>query len=239
MLNTALASAITYVEQETIFDFKETCTMDGSPCNASAICNLSVKYPDNTYLISFESMTNQNNGDFNYTFNETQTSTLGEHGWDIYCCQAGECDEGHGEFTITPNGLAMTTPTIITYLIILGFFVIFLLVSLYMFIHSGANDNTYKVRLKKLWWFGISYILFIPILFILWQIADQFLTSITVVSVIFRGLFYIWTLGFIAVFVFSMFYVLRTIYIQKEVQRLINKGWPEDEARNRVKRRRR
>jgi hypothetical protein len=197
---------------------------------------ISVTYPNSTVVNLNTNMT-KIGVEFNYSW--CGTDALGGYLYKV----CGDKDNDFKceviEFTITPNGEELTTPKVITYVIILAFLVIFLLISIYMFINSGFQENTYKVKIKKLWWFGISYILMTPILFILWQITEQFLTSITIIGRIFSGLFYIWTLGFIAVFVFSMFFILRTIYIQKEVQRLINKGWPEDEARNRVKRRRR
>ena len=62
-------SAETFQEGR-IIDFKKTCTNDTDEiCSASALCNLTIKYSNSTYLVQSVIMTNNNDGNFNYTIN--------------------------------------------------------------------------------------------------------------------------------------------------------------------------
>src|SRR3990167_7485860 len=121
-----------FYPQSKTLDFKESCTSAGAICNSSALCNVSIKYPNLSYVINNGVMTNNNNGDFNYTLNASSTSTTGIYSWDMYCCQAGICGEGHDTFTINSIGLELTTSKSIVYgflfFIVLFFFILLLFI---------------------------------------------------------------------------------------------------------------
>ena len=99
-----LVNAELIFEKGTEADLKLYCSMNGSICSAATDCNISIKFPDGSYLITSSAMTNQNNGDFNITLNTTQTAIEGEYRWDMYCCDGDYCDDGHESFFITTNG---------------------------------------------------------------------------------------------------------------------------------------
>lgn len=86
-------------------DLKLTCTVNGSVCSAAAECNITIKYPNETTLIDSESMTNNDNGIFNITINESLLSLVSNYNWDLFCCDGTECGEGHGTFVVTPTGI--------------------------------------------------------------------------------------------------------------------------------------
>jgi len=91
-------------EKSTEVDLKIPCENDGKPCSSSATCNITIKYPNSTFLINFVEMTNQNNGDFNITLNENQTNVLGEYAYSVYCSDGGYHGAAHETYIITPTG---------------------------------------------------------------------------------------------------------------------------------------
>ena len=50
-----------FYPQSKTLDFKESCTSAGAICNSSALCNVSIKYPNLSYVINNGVMTNNNN----------------------------------------------------------------------------------------------------------------------------------------------------------------------------------
>ncbi len=87
-------------------------------------------------------------------------------------------------------------------------------------------------------WSGVAYLTALPMWFLLWQMTEQYLTSLTALSNVFFGMFLIWFIGFFAVFVLLTYKVLIELYNREEVQRLMSKGMMEDEAMDRVHNRR-
>jgi hypothetical protein len=101
-----LTSAQMIYKQSDAIDLKIPCyNSSNAVCSASAICNISINYPNETYLIKGKAMTNL--GIYhNYTLISSQTQTLGEY--KVYTtCQDGN-DYGYSSFTyeITPTGYA-------------------------------------------------------------------------------------------------------------------------------------
>lgn len=104
---TGIVSAQTY-EQLSVVDVKVPFEVNGSQPSSSAICNFSVQYPNTTYIIQNDSMTYQNNGEFNYTILGEETRPIGEYEWTAFCCDTGaRCAAGYGLFTITRSGLEL------------------------------------------------------------------------------------------------------------------------------------
>ena len=130
LLFISFASAI-YYEQSVPIYFKESCTSDGAICNSTASCNLSIQFPNSTYLVTNGIMTNQNNGDFNYTLNTTQTGVQGAYTWDMYCCEGTLCGESHGGYDINSVGIELTTSKSIIYIILTVIFVLLFILILY------------------------------------------------------------------------------------------------------------
>lgn len=102
-----LMFAQTY-QRETDINLKIPFEVNGSIPSSSATCNVSIDYPDETYLKENASMTNRNNGDFNITLNTSETNQLGEYKWRAFCCDGTKCAVGYGDFEITPTGKEIT-----------------------------------------------------------------------------------------------------------------------------------
>lgn len=114
-------------------DFKVPFEVNGSVPSATAVCNLSVNYPNGSYLKQNVSMENLLNGDFNYTLTTAELNKIGYYDWRAFCCDSGLCAAGYGEFELTPSGTdaissgeGMTLVlSIVTMLIIASLFFIF------------------------------------------------------------------------------------------------------------------
>lgn len=83
-----------FVKTNEITPLKIPCTLDGFPCSASAQCNATIKFPNQSYLIDNQAMTNLNNGDFqiNVSINKS-----GVYPGKFFCQDSGQ------NATITPD----------------------------------------------------------------------------------------------------------------------------------------
>lgn len=80
-------------------DLKIPCVKnDNSQCSASAVCNITISYPNNTIYVNNEVMTNSNVY-FNYTL--TNANTSGEYPTVIYCVDG--TDYGYSFFSFKLN----------------------------------------------------------------------------------------------------------------------------------------
>ncbi len=127
-------------------DLKLYCSMNGSVCSAVATCNISIKYPNGSYLISSSPMTNQDNGDFNITLNTTQTATEGEHRWDMYCCDGSYCDDGHDIFLITINGKEKPSGIVLIVFLILFLIILGSLTTLMLYTIAHLVEKDFDVK---------------------------------------------------------------------------------------------
>ena len=103
-----LIFAQTY-KQGTVIDLKVPFEVDGEAASSSATCNISINYPNGTYLIENYSMTNRENGDFNITLNASRINPTGEYEWRVFCCDGADCAAGYGNFEVTPTGKEITS----------------------------------------------------------------------------------------------------------------------------------
>ena len=127
-----IVTSQTYQVNEPL-DFKVPFEVNGSVPSDTAVCNLSLEYPNGTYLKQNVSMENLLNGDFNYTLSISEMNIIGEYNWRAFCCDGALCAAGYGEFELTPSGAdainsgeGMTLVfSIVTMLIIASLFFIF------------------------------------------------------------------------------------------------------------------
>ena len=105
----SMTSAQLIYQQSTELDLKVPCFYNDTRCSDAAECNISVLYPNSSFLVEEQPMTNLLNGYHNYTLNESLTSVLGEYSVSIYCVDNGETGYSTFAFDITPTGHAITT----------------------------------------------------------------------------------------------------------------------------------
>lgn len=118
-----------------VSDLKIPFEVDGEAASSSATCNISIQYPNGSYLVSNTPMTNLNNGEFNYTFYKNQTKISGGYKWVAYCCDGSKCASGYDNFEITPSGKSGTSN------IIFFLFLILMLYGINLLGFFGENET--------------------------------------------------------------------------------------------------
>jgi hypothetical protein len=71
-------------QERTILDIKQPVRINGGLTDANTLCNITVKFSNQTKLIDFKGMT-FNPDYYNYTLNTSQTSIQGEYTYEITC----------------------------------------------------------------------------------------------------------------------------------------------------------
>ncbi len=152
---TAADEDLTFQQWETV-NLKLPCTYNGANCDVTAECNLSVTFPNGSFLTENKPMTNNGNGMPNYTL--TAMSTLGVHNYKQTCLQAGLSASDSGVITITSTGsessikLPLFLGIFALILLVLGitlenpmmgFFsgILFLMIGMYLMIYGFGDIN--------------------------------------------------------------------------------------------------
>ncbi len=100
-------------------ELKIPANVDGSILSATALCTINVKYPNGTYLLDNETMNNLNNGEFNVSINDSQTTALGDYESSIFCVDGGQNGTSTFSFGETNSGSDLSTGQSIVYVIFL------------------------------------------------------------------------------------------------------------------------
>jgi len=103
----ANAQANTLFKLNDAADFKLPCVNNNTYCSVSAVCNVTVLYPNSTIFINNKPMQNQTSF-FNYSFITNQLSTVGNYAY-TQVCNDGANIYASSSFTVTPNGKASAT----------------------------------------------------------------------------------------------------------------------------------
>jgi len=188
-------SALIY-PQNRLIDLKIPCTLDGLPCSSSAECNITCQYPNSSYLINNQIMTNLGGGDFNYT---TTFIEIGEYPTEVSCQDGGQNSSSTFTINITQTGSELSIAQGIIYIIFLAVLIFVFLLSLYGTIvfpwkHQRNPDGTIlsinNFKCVKVLLFFISYLLLMFIFGIVKAITENFLYLMNIGNV-FRWLFWI------------------------------------------------
>jgi len=200
---------------------------NNSFCNNSTTCQITIFDPDTEILISYQNMTFNTNY-YNYSLNSSQTSELGDYTVNILC--EGSRD-GFSTFTfrVTPNGEIPSTATAFFYIILL------------MIIVTGITAGIIGVKRANSIWLRYAYICFVYLLliaisFIAWKMATDFITSNTFIGGFFHIIFRILMVFLMPFVLLSFIYTLYEMRKIKEIERMIKKGIPYDEAVERSRR---
>jgi hypothetical protein len=128
-----LVSAGWIFEYNNSIDLKPSCINNGTYCSSSAICNITINYPNGTVQINNDRMTNQ--GSFhNYTLNDS--TILGTYFNTMVCNDNGITGYDTFEFKITGNGRE-EAGGVVTSLFVIAF--IFILIYLIIFLFYGIG----------------------------------------------------------------------------------------------------
>lgn len=128
-----------------INDFAEVttpCINNGSICSTSALCNITITYPNGTALVEMAEMSNQGSL-HNYTYN---ASMLGTYRSTVVCLDNGITGYDTFEFKITGNGKEEASG-IVTALFIIIFLIILIYLIIIVFYGIGhAVDLNYGLE---------------------------------------------------------------------------------------------
>ena len=82
-----------------------SCDIDGVPCDpATAVCNLTIRDPDDNYVVNYQPMTVKFGGDINYTLLTNQITQIGDYPGKINCMDNGQNKTATFIMAITPTG---------------------------------------------------------------------------------------------------------------------------------------
>lgn len=202
LLALPLITSQTY-QQNKELDLKIPFEVNGSIASASAWCNVSVNYPNGSYLKQNASMTNLNNGDFNITLSGAELINLGEYDWRAFCCDGSDCAAGYGSFEITPSGSdTISSGEGMTLLLSIGSIVIF---AVLLFIFS------FKVPSfpAKVIFMGLSLTFFIVVLLFSMISLGQILGGYSALIESYSSFFWVALFLFFLVFIFLMLCLIK------------------------------
>ena len=94
-------------KQGDLVDINKPCINNGTYCSGSASCNITMNYPNGSYFITNQEMTNKLYS-HNYTINAGISSPkvlpLGFYPYTIMCCDGGLCATNTFEMEVNGNG---------------------------------------------------------------------------------------------------------------------------------------
>jgi len=226
-----LIFAQTY-QKETIIDLKIPYEVNGSAASSSATCNISINYPNGTYLKENASMTNRDNGDFNITLITTETDIIGEYEWRAFCCDGIYCATGYDSFEITYTGKALNTQTAILYVILFTILVLSLIGTLIGITKLPTKDivteDNLIIDINKLKYlrpvlYAVCWTLLLAIIFITSNISLGYLPD-SLIGDFFFTIYRIMFLLTLPMFIVWFIYIFYRIFKDKEMKDMIERG---------------
>lgn len=218
-------------EQQTLGTFKQNdCINLIQTCNNCTYSNItSVIYPNSSVVISNVEMTKS--GTYFYYF-FCNTSLNGAY----IVTGVGDLDGTNEiwnyDFTITPNGEDASVGKAIFYIGLIIILIVFIIGCVSMFMET--NNLLAKVATV-----GLGYLILIAINFIAWNMAKDFLTSSPFLIDMFRILFFVLIVGLFPLLIGAFAWYFLMLWKIKEIENLMKHGMSEQEASERVNRRRR
>lgn len=97
-------SATEFYSQFEDLELKIPCINNGSFCGGSAVCNLTIFYPNDSLFLNGVGMVNRGTY-FSYNLTANETGVLGLYKQQVVCSDVGESGFSLSEFRITRDGL--------------------------------------------------------------------------------------------------------------------------------------
>ncbi len=214
-------------------EFIKSCTnSSGNICSPSSTCELTVKFPrNNSYAVNNASMTNNNDGKFNYTLTPGNVNVPGNYNWDMFCCQGNDCGEAHGSFLVTKTGVELSQDKALIYLGMLALLIL-IFVSMCVaipFIPAGNNkDEDYFISINNLKYlrpvlYALAWGVLLSIMFTASNISFLYLETEMMGKLLFVFYSIMMWLTLPATFVWFLF-IFANIFRDKEMKELIDRG---------------
>lgn len=132
-------------------------------------------------------------------------------------------------FQVTPSGQENLTGNALIYAILLIVLLVFLIGCVVIFMES----ENLLARVGSL---GIGYLLLIAVNFVAWNMANDFLLANPFIAEMFRILFFTTIIGAFPLLIGAFVWYFIMLWKIKEIERLMGKGFSEDDARRRTSR---
>lgn len=162
----------------------------------------------------------------------SQNLTIQDYSYQIKCQGANTGGYETGYFQVNYTGTETSQSRAIIYGVLLFALIFFLLGTMTLFIRF---DNL----LTRVGMFGLSYLLLIAIIFVSWQISNEIIFSNPFLINFFRLFFIVLVIGAFPLLLGGLAWYVIMLFRIKEIERLMEKGLPYDEAEHRVNRRKR
>ncbi len=146
-------------------DFKIPCSTNGAKCSDSTTCELNIRYPNGSYMVNNNSMTNLGNGEFNITIFGTRIDTRGEHPYSTFCKDGLLNGTDNGIILVTQTGNSLETSESIIYVIFLIAAIFAFLLCLYGAMVIPFRDTVSPETLNVVSVNDMKYIKIVCILF--------------------------------------------------------------------------
>lgn len=223
-----LVHGTVYKQNENMF-ISKSVRIGGYP-SSDIDCNITLLDPDEIVLFSFAPMIN-NDTTQKHEYTAIGINKTGEYCYDITCTGGGlnktssYCDE------VTPNGLVPSTASGIFYIGIFAVLILFLVLSIWA---TTEFDNI----IARFSLFQFIYLLVIAITFISYMMASDFITSAPFIISMFKILFWVVTIAFFPYVLVMMIWLGYSMITIKEINEMMERGIPMDEAYARRKNKR-
>lgn len=227
-----LSSADLFYEANQDINLKIPCTVEGSPCSTSALCNLSIQYPGNaSYLINSQKMTNLNNGDFNYTLVFYE---VGDYYTKVSCKDGVENGTAIFYIKVRRTGEEISTAGGIVYGISFVLLLFFFLISLYGYTKISwkhSRDTEGKIISVNDFRYVKVVLLFLSWLFILFMsgLAKSMVQNYLAFSGIDSAFNLIWSIFLALTFPLAILSIVVAIFLfidSKRINKIIKRGLP-------------
>lgn len=208
-------------KQGTTIQLRQTC----ANCSFVNITSIYIEETDISFINTEVAM--QKNGLTFYNYSFPNTSRNGDYVYTGYGDPNGIIEVWGVRFSITPNGEEPTTAKAFFYIGLLALLVFFLVLIFWAHLQDQSH-------LARFWWFSFMWIPIWAILFIGWSMSRDFLTSGGAITSIFWWAFLVIGVVYPFFILGLVLYTFYYIYQQKEVQRLITRGFSLEDAQNRA-----
>lgn len=213
-------------------DLKIPFEVDGEAASSSASCNISIINPNSTYITNSSQMTNQDNGEFNFTLGFDEVTKSGLYKWNMYCCDSDKCASGFGDFDITKTGTRLNSSITSVYAISL-ILLIFLFIANLVLIHvlpsrdthdeNGAILEISNLKHLRTVLYAVGWGLVLSMLFVIGNMTLMYLPD-DMLGNLFMNFFL--ALGWLTLpmIVLLFIYIFVKMFKEKEIKNLIERG---------------
>jgi len=203
-------------------------TFNGSHAAAGTTCKLSIIYPNQTLMVENVAATYTGSGVAQYTIPDN--SIDGPYKVPLSCTfPTGESEDGNANFAITPNGEILSGASASVYV---GLIIILLAILVLVLWGVVTSDSFgWKMGLTS-----FAYIVANIFLLVCWKTAESFLTAVPFLEILFHVLWIISNACYIPMFLGVIAYMLFHMTDEKNIETLMDRGFTEDQARWRTKR---